>query len=185
MKPVSAERGRVEVSVTTSRPLWIAAFVLTAVAVLFRIPTMRGYVAERLTAASAEAGLTDRGLEALAVNTGILLALGVSLILLAMYYSLAAALERTIFSSTLTAPFGQRAGLYFVITCLVSVPVQAFAAAFDIASPKSEPAYLACAAAVGLLTPLLFRAALRALPVRRRLVVHASALVLAALSVVT
>jgi len=92
---------------STGRRWWIIAYLLTAVAVLIRAPGLYDDVQQRLDGAGIAEELTDESMRVLALKIGFYIALLLSLIILVLYYSLAAALERHVFKPSISL-FGVR-----------------------------------------------------------------------------
>jgi hypothetical protein len=142
---------------TTTRALWLAAFVLTGLAVVVRVLSLRGSVTARLHETGMLNEVHDRRLEAIAINTGIWLAVLISLLTLALYYSVAALMERRLFPASRVVNGRLRFGLFFLVAFLMTVPVQAFSAALGVTSPKTTVYFYAYVLVVGVAAPFVFR----------------------------
>jgi len=145
----------------TSRSLWLLGYAATVIAIAARAPSLRRYVDGRLSDVTHAAGLTDQRLQGLAVNTGMFLAVILSLAVLWMYYSLAAVMERTLWPVSVPGPRGTRAGPFFLVAVLATLPVHVVSAAAGIVSPKNEPLYFLYVLLVGMVTPVVFAGSLR------------------------
>jgi len=147
---------RTKPALVTTRSVWLTAYALTAAAIVLRVLTLRHYVASEIARQNVLHDLHDPRLEKLAVNTGYLLAVLISLLILWLFYSLASVMERNIFRTAhQVGPV--RIGLFFVVAFLTTLPVHAVCAAFGVISPKNSVIYFVYVAAVGLATPLLYR----------------------------
>jgi hypothetical protein len=149
-------RSAVPATRVTDRSMWVGAYVLTAVAVVARLPYLRGYVEERVGEVSRSQGLADARLQTLAVNAGLFLAVLMALLLVWLYYSLASMIERVVFSGT-RAVRARSFGLFFLIAFLLTLPVQLISTALHVTSPKGSHVFYAYVALVAVACPMFFR----------------------------
>lgn len=168
----------------TSRVFWLLAYGVTVAALLLRLPALRETVREQLRDSDMAGKVKDKDMEALAVNIGLLLAVFLSLMLLAMFYSLAATVERNVLNMRLQVGQGRGFGLGFVVTLLCVFPVHLTCALLGVSSPKTNGWYYLYVLLVAVLAPLLFRKQWAGLGRRGIFTVYASAAGLAALSLV-
>ncbi|WDO11363.1 hypothetical protein ME763_37220 (plasmid) [Streptomyces murinus] len=165
----------------TDRLLWLVAYALTVVAVLLRTPVLHGTVHQRLQASEMAGLIKDEGMETLAVNVGLLLAVLVSTLLLGIFYSLAATVEKHVFTARRTVG-GRSFGLFFTVALLCTLPVHAVSAALALSSPKDSGFYYLYVLVVGLTVPLWFRAGWKGRGQQKALTVFAFSLGVAGLS---
>jgi hypothetical protein len=166
----------------TSRVLWLVAYALTIGAVLLRLPTLHDTVRRQLRDSEMAGKVEDRSMEALAVNVGLLLAVFLSMLLLAVFYSLAAVVERNVLTMRREAGRGLGFGLGFVIAVLCTLPVHLVCSVFAVSSPKTAGWYYWYVLLVAVTAPLLFRPHWSGRGRRRIVLVHAFAVGLAGLS---
>lgn len=140
----------------TSRVFWLIAYGLTTAAVLLRLPTLHGTVRRQLRDSDMAGKVTDKDMEALAVNIGLLLAVFLSMMLLAIFFSLAAAVERYVLTMRQQAGHGLGFGLGFTIALLCTLPVHLVCSVLGISSPKTTGWYYLYVLLVALIAPLLF-----------------------------
>ena len=141
----------------TSRPLWIIVLLASAAVLLLRLSTLRAYVEERIAEQpQVFAELTDQHLRQLAVNVGLALAVGFSLLLLFLHQSLARTLERSVFSRSVR--LGRlRLGLFFLISTMCTVPVGALSAVVGRVSFRNSGGFYLYVLGMAAAVPLLFR----------------------------
>ncbi|MGI5195684.1 hypothetical protein ACQEVY_18890 [Streptomyces sp. CA-288835] len=141
----------------TSRVFWLIAYGLTIAAVLLRLPTLHETVRQQLRDSDMAGKVEDKSMEALAVNIGLLLAVFLSMMLLAVFYSLAAVVERNVLTMRRQAGRDLGFGLGFVIALLCTFPVHLVCSALAISSPKTTGWYYLYVLLVALSAPILFR----------------------------
>ncbi|MGW8954719.1 hypothetical protein [Streptomyces sp. NPDC055709] len=130
---------------------------LTTAAVLLRLPALHETVRQQLRESDMADKVEDKSMEALAVNIGLLLALFLSMLLLAVFYSLAAAVERNVLTTRRQAGPERSFGLGFVIALLCTLPVHLVSAAFGVSSPKTTGWYYLYILLVAVTAPTFFR----------------------------
>jgi len=157
LAPGEGPEHRSKTPVVTSRWLWIVTYVATAALLVLRSVELPAYVRSELQGYEGSGELTDERLENLAVNTGIFLGVILSMFILALYYSLASALERNIFRPALVVAKNVRIGLFFMVAALCTLPVQAASAVLDSSSPRDNLLYQAYILVVACTSILLFR----------------------------
>ncbi|MFE0039623.1 hypothetical protein [Streptomyces sp. NPDC059015] len=166
----------------TSRVFWLIAYGLTIAAVLLRLPTLHETVRQQLRDSDMAGKVEDKSMEALAVNIGLLLAVFLSMLLLAVFYSLAAVVERNVLTMRRKTGRGLGFGLGFVIALLCTFPVHLVCSALGISSPKTTGWYYLYVLLVALIAPLLFRKHWSGLDRRKIIITYAFAVGLAGLS---
>ncbi|MDG4832688.1 hypothetical protein O7627_25755 [Solwaraspora sp. WMMD1047] len=152
-----APRKRNRTPMVTSRRVWAVVYLITAVALLLRSTGLPAYVRAELDRRDASRELTDQNLENLAVNSGIFLGILLSLFVLALYYSLASALERHIFRPAITVAGRTQIGLFFLVAALCTLPVQVVSLVFGISSPRNHAFYQGYVIVAAVVATLLFR----------------------------
>lgn len=147
----------------TSRPLWLTTYVLVVLLIAMRIPQAYAYLQGRVPP-EMSAKIHDADMERLALKSGVFVAFVLTALAVAIFFSLAALLERRLF--TVGKAVGGRVsfGLFFLVAALCTVPVQLSAVVFDIPNPRASLLYYGYIASVGLLAPFVFRAVWWRLP---------------------
>ncbi|MFI6810235.1 hypothetical protein ACIBO6_35395 [Streptomyces luteogriseus] len=166
----------------TSRVFWLVAYGLTIAAVLLRLPTLHETVRRQLRDSDMAGKVEDKSMEALAVNIGLLLAVFLSMLLLAVFYSLAAVVERNVLTMRRHARGDLGFGLGFVIALLCTFPVHLVCSVLGISSPKTAGWTYLYVLLVALFAPLLFRKQWIGLDRRKIITTYAFAVGLAGLS---
>ncbi len=166
----------------TSRSLWIAVLVASAAVILLRLSTLRAYVEGRIAEQpQVVEQLTDQHLRQLAVNVGLALAMGFSLLLLFMHQSLARTLERHVFSRSVHV--GRlRFGLFFLISTMCIVPVGALCAVTGRVSFRSSDGFYLYVLVMAVACPVLYRGHWWSLPRLRVTILFAMALTFGSLA---
>ncbi|MEU6708129.1 hypothetical protein [Streptomyces wuyuanensis] len=141
----------------TSRVFWLIAYALTTAAILLRLPALHETVRLQLRDSDMADKVKDKSMEALAVNIGLLLAVFLSMLLLALFYSLTAAVERNVLTARRHAGPKRGFGLGFVIALMCTLPVHLVSAAFGVSSPKTTGWYYLYVLLVAVTAPILFR----------------------------
>ncbi|MFE2527580.1 hypothetical protein ACFXEL_25420 [Streptomyces sp. NPDC059382] len=153
----------------TSRVFWLIAYGLTMVGVLLRLPALHETVRHRLQSSDMAGKVEDKSMEALAVNVGLLLAVFLTMLLLAVFYSLAAVVERNVLTMRRRAGRKRGFGLGYVIALLCTFPVHLASAVFGVSSPKTSGWYYLYVLLVAGIAPFLFRTAWNG-PERRKII---------------
>ena len=166
----------------TSRVLWLTAYALAILLMILRAPQAYEYVRQRVPA-DMSAGIDDADMEALALRTGVFLALVLTALIVGLYFSLAGVMEKKIFTVGRTIRGNLSFGLFFLVITLCVLPVQAVGLVFDIANPREDVFYYVYVVLVGLLSPWIYFRTWRGLSGRKIALLFASSLVLAALTV--
>ncbi|MFF9634882.1 hypothetical protein ACF1D2_09915 [Streptomyces bacillaris] len=166
----------------TSRVFWLVAYGLTTAAILLRLPALQEAVRTRLMDSDMAGKVEDKSMEALAVNLGLLLAVFLSMLLLAVFYSLAAVVERNVLTMRCRVGRDRSFGLGFVIALLCTFPVHLVSSALGISSPKTTGWYYLYVLLVAVIAPALFGTYRAGSDRRRTVTIHAFAVGLAGLS---
>jgi hypothetical protein len=168
----------------TPRRWWVLVYLLTVAMVAATTPTLRSEVHQQLARGDALEQVHDPGLADLAINIGMLLAVLLFMLVLALYLSLASVMDRSLFRPRLHAKGHGPFGLFFIVAACCTVPVHAVSAAFSIAAPKDTPLFYIYVLAVGIAAPFLFRRYWVDLERSRKAVLFLSTLMLATASYV-
>ncbi|MFC5803113.1 hypothetical protein [Streptomyces formicae] len=166
----------------TSRVFWLIAYGLTIAAILLRLPTLHETVRRQLQDSDMAGKVEDRSMEALAVNIGLLLAVFLSMLLLAVFYSLAAVVERNVLTMRRQAGRERGFGLGFVIALLCTFPVHLVSSVLGVSSPKTTGWYYLYVLLVAVIAPIFFRAHWIGLDRRKIITTYAFAVGLAGFS---
>ncbi|MFH8404051.1 hypothetical protein ACH4FX_04625 [Streptomyces sp. NPDC018019] len=177
-----ARPGKTSKAGPTNRGLWLIAYGLTVAAVLSRLPALHETVRARLLESDLAGKVEDKGMEALAVNIGLLLAVFLTMLLLALFYSLAAVVERNVLTMRRQTGRDRGFGLGYVIALLCTFPVHLASSVLGISSPKTTIWYYLYVLTVAVIAPLLFRTHWSGLGRRKTMTVYAFAAGLAGLS---
>jgi hypothetical protein len=123
-------------------------------------------------------------MEVLALRIGVLLGVVITALAMGLYFSLAAVLERKVF--TIGRPLrGQLSfGLFYLVISLCTVPVHVVSVAFQIADPRQNVLYYVYVVGVGALAPWVFHRSWRGLPTSKIVILFTTSVVLASLTVV-
>jgi hypothetical protein len=168
----------------TPRRWWVLVYLVTVAAVVVTAPTLRSEVDRQLAGSDAVGQVHDPALADLAINIGMLLAVLLFMLVLALYLSLASVMDRSLFRPRLRPNGRGPIGLFFIVAACCTVPVHAVSAAFSIAGPKDTPLFYVYVMAVGIAAPFLFRRYWVDLERSRKAALFGSALMLAAASYV-
>ncbi|UUN27774.1 hypothetical protein [Streptomyces sp. FIT100] len=174
--------GKVRTPGPTSRAFWLIAYGLTISAILLRLPTLYETVRRQLQNSDMADKVPDKSMEALAVNVGLLLAVFLSMLLLAVFYSLAAVVERHVLTMRRRVGRERGFGLGFVVALLCTFPVHLVSSALDVSSPKTTGWYYLYVLLVAAIAPVLFRTHWAGLGQRKIITTYAFAVGLAGLS---
>jgi hypothetical protein len=167
----------------TSRPLWLTAYLLVIVVMILRVPQVYDYLGERVPA-EMSAGINDKDMEALALKTGVFLALVLTALIVALYFSLAAVLEKKIFTVGRTIRGNLSFGLFFLVITLSTLPVQIAGLVLDIPNLRGNMLYYVYILAVGLLSPWVYHRTWKGMPARKLIILFTASTVVALLTVI-
>lgn len=126
--------------VSTSRSLWIAGYILLMALVALRLPLTRKYLSANVPA-DVRSEIGDDRLLSLSMTVGTVLFFLVYAVIIALYFSLAAFLDKRVIpgKSVLAGRFN--IGAFFVIAVLATIPVNLFSVAFSVIQPREVPGY--------------------------------------------
>ncbi|MFE7315783.1 hypothetical protein ACFU7T_22275 [Streptomyces sp. NPDC057555] len=156
-KDADRHTGRSREPGPTDRVFWLIAYALTVGALLLRMPTVHDVVRDELRDSGLAGKVEDKSMEALAVNVGLLLAVLLSMLLLGIFYSLAAMVEKKIFSARRKVGGKRGFGLFFAVAVLCTLPVYVVSSALGVSSPKETGYYYVYVLVIALAAPFLFR----------------------------
>ncbi|MHC6219860.1 hypothetical protein [Arthrobacter sp. MMS24-S77] len=126
--------------ISTSRALWITGYVVLMSLVALRLPLTRRYLSSNVPA-DVRSELGDERLLDLSMTVGTVLFFLVYAVIIALYFSLAAFLDKRVIpgKSVLAGRFN--VGVFFVIAMLSTIPVNLFSVAFGVIQPRDVPGY--------------------------------------------
>lgn len=167
---VAVPTERQPVPPVTARTVWVVLLMATAVGLLVRLPELQVLAEQTLVARASRDVASDPLLRRIAFNTGLWMALFLSLVVAALYLSLVSAMERHLLP--VSRGGGRlRIGLLFCVAALATVPADLYCAATGTLTLRGSEGYGAYLVAVGLLVPLGFWPTLARLKTARRCVV--------------
>jgi hypothetical protein len=166
----------------TSRVILLLTYLAVLVMLAMRVP--QTYEQLRLhIPPGLSAGMHDKDMEALALKTGVFLALAVSAFAIAIFFALAVLLEKRIFTARVSLGAKVSIGLYVLVVALCVLPPQAASVLFGAGNLRVNPLMYVYVASVGLLSPWLFHRAWRDLSRGSTAIVFGTSAGLAALTV--
>jgi hypothetical protein len=167
----------------TSRAVWLVTYAAVVVLIVMRAPQAYEYLLQRVPP-DLSAGIADPDMEALALRTGVYLAVVLTALVVGIYFSLAAVLERKIFTARHPLPGGWSFGLFYLIISMCMIPVHVLCLVLDIPDPRVSVLYYLYIVGVGLLAPWAYRGTWKGLPARKIVILFTSSAVLATLTVI-
>ncbi|PID95959.1 MAG: hypothetical protein CSA84_07470 [Actinomycetales bacterium] len=124
----------------TSRWVWWISWLVLAVTLVARVPSLKELATARLAATGVADSVDNPQLVTMVVNIGVMLAVAIALGLYLLYQSLARVLERHLVS--LSLQFGSvRTGLFFWVSALATLPPAVGAAIAGVVSWRSSSWY--------------------------------------------
>lgn len=166
----------------TSRVLWLLLYALVISLMALRTPLLYDYLTEHRPAGMD--AINDAELEALALKSGVFFAVVLTALVVALFFSVAAILEKNVFTARLTVRGNLSFGLFYLISAMCWVPANAISVAFDIVDPRKSLPYYAYVLAVGLAAPWLFRRTWWGLPRRKIVILFVVSLIMACFTIV-
>lgn len=167
----------------TSRSLWVGTYALTIGATLLRLPALERLARDSLSQSDLAQKVTDPTMRAVAVDTGLWLALVLTLVIVAIYFSLTSVMERHLLAVKRGSGRLQ-IGLLFSVAALSTLPVQLWCAATGSVSVRGTAPYFGYLLMVAIACPLGFLPTLRRVSPARRAAAWLLALSVAMLSYV-
>jgi hypothetical protein len=125
---------------STSRVLWIGAYVVLMVLIGLRLPLVRQHLAAGVPE-DVKSGLGDDRLLSLSMTVGTVLFFLVYAVIMCLYFSLAGFLDRRLVPGKAVIGGRYKVGVFFVIPVLATVPVNLFSLALGIVQPRDIPGY--------------------------------------------
>lgn len=126
--------------VSTSRALWIAGYVALMSLVALRLPLTRRHLSSNVPA-DVRSELGDDRLLDLSMTVGTVLFFLVYAVIIALYFSLAAFLDKRVIPGKSVLAGRLTVGAFFVIAMLSTIPVNLFSVAFGVIQPRDVPGY--------------------------------------------
>ncbi|MCD0445731.1 hypothetical protein LO763_19160 [Glycomyces sp. A-F 0318] len=165
----------------TSRPLWLLAYLVIVGLLVARIPQLQAYVDQEMPQESLDA-IGDPELEQLAVRSAIMIGIVLLSLVAALYLSLAAVLERKVFTARIAVGKRTTFGLYFLVTVLCLVPGNLFSLVTGVVAVREHLWYFLYLGLVGAAAPFAFRSTWKGLPGRKIALLFATTIGLTALT---
>ena len=166
--------------VSTSRSLWIAGYIVVMALVAVRLPLTRQYLSTRVPD-DVKAELGDDRLLQLSMTVGAVLFFLLYAVIIALYFSLAAFVDKRLIAGKWRLAGRFNVGAFFVIALLSTVPVNLFSVVFGVIQPRDIPGYWIYFPAMAILVLALFFRYWRHFPVGRKILVVLSAVCLSAI----
>jgi hypothetical protein len=162
---------------STSRPLSITGYVLLMALVALRLPLTRQYLSANVPA-DVRSELGDDRLLSLSMTVGTVLFFLIYAVIMALYFSLAAFLDKRVIpgKSVLAGRFN--VGPFFVIAVLATIPVNLFSVALGVIQPRDVPGYWVYFPSMAVLVLAIFYRHWREFSVARKILTVLSALAL-------
>jgi hypothetical protein len=167
----------------TSRALWVVTYLLVALLIGLRIPQTYEYLADRVPPDMAEA-LNDPEMERLALRVGVYLGVVLTALVVAVYFSVAAVLERKVFTVGRTIRGRLSFGLFYLVTTLCMVPVHVVSLVFGIPDPRQSVLYYVYVVAVGIGAPWVYYRTWRRLGAQKIFILFTTSVILATLTII-
>ncbi|WP_199034400.1 hypothetical protein [Glycomyces salinus] len=164
----------------TSRFLWFGAYALVVLLTALRAPQAYAHVSDRVPSELSE-GIDDADMQSLALRSAVLIGVIVTAFTVAVYFVLAAMLEKKVFTARKTLRGRASFGLFFLIMVLCFVPTQAAGLAFDVV-PRESLYYYAYILAVAIAAPWVFRGVWKGLPARKIAILFTASIAMASLT---
>ena len=161
--------------VSTSRGLWIAGYILLMALVALRLPLTRKHLSANVPA-DVRSEIGDDRLLNLSMTVGTVLFFLVYAVIIALYFSLAAFLDKRVIpgKSVLAGRFN--IGAFFVIAILATIPVNLFSVVFGVIQPREVPGYWAYFPSMAVLALAIFYRHWRGFSTGRKILVVLSAI---------
>lgn len=169
---VEAER------ISTSRSLWITGYIVLMALVALRLPLTRQYLSTRVPD-DVKSELGDDRLLHLSMTVGTVLFFLVYAVIIALYFSLAAFLDKRVIPGKSVFAGRFKVGVFFVIAVLSTIPVNLFSVAFGVIQPRDVPGYWIYFPSMAVLVLALFFRHWRHFPLGRKILLVLSAVGLA------
>ncbi|SDE21029.1 hypothetical protein [Glycomyces harbinensis] len=165
----------------TSRPLWLIAYFAIIALLVARIPQLETYVDGRMPQEALDA-IGDPELEQLAVRSAIMIGIVLLALVAALYLSLAAVLERAVFTARIAIGKGMSFGLYFLVITLCLIPANLFSLLTGVVAVREHIWYFLYLGLIGVVAPFAYRSTWKGLPRRKIALLFATTIGLTALT---
>lgn len=163
---------------TTSRVLWIAAYVAVMVVVSFRLPGISDNLTRQVPA-DVRSELGDDRLLGLSMMVGTVLFFVAYAIIMGLFLSLASLLDRRLVPGKVDLGRRLKIGLFYVVAVLATLPVQLVGLLFSSQQPRDIPGYWLYFPLMSFSVLLLFRRQWRGLTVSRQVLIAVATIALA------
>ncbi|GAB2733421.1 hypothetical protein ACX801_02720 [Arthrobacter bambusae] len=161
--------------VSTSRGLWIASYILLMALVALRLPLTRKYLNANVPA-DVRSEIGDDRLLSLSMTVGTVLFFLVYAVIIALYFSLAAFLDKRVIPGKSVLAGRVNIGAFFVIAILATIPVNLFSVVFGVIQPREVPGYWAYFPSMAVLALAIFYRHWRGFSTGRKILVVLSAI---------
>lgn len=160
---------------STSRVLWIGAYVVLMALIALRLPLVHRHLSGGVPA-EVKSGLGDDRLLSLSMTVGTVLFFLVYAVIMCLYFSLAGFLDRRLVPGKAVIGGRLKVGVFFVIPVLATVPVNLFSLTLGIVQPRDVPGYWFYFPSMAIVALALFYRHWRSFPPSRKCLVVLSAL---------
>jgi hypothetical protein len=160
---------------STSRVLWISAYLVLMVLVALRLPLVK----QSLTAhvpPDVRAELGDDRLLSLSMTVGTVLFFLVYAVIIGLYFSLAGFLDRRLIPSKVIVAGHLKVGVFFVIAVFATIPVNLLSVSLGILQPRELAGYWLCFPVMAVVVLALFHRHWRGRTVSNKILILLSAL---------
>ncbi|UYY82469.1 hypothetical protein OIT41_05240 [Arthrobacter sp. YA7-1] len=161
--------------VSTSRGLWIASYILLMVLVALRLPLTRKYLNANVPA-DVRSEIGDDRLLSLSMTVGTVMFFLLYAVIIALYFSLAAFLDKRVIPGKSVLAGRVNIGAFFVIAIFATIPVNLFSVLFGVIQPRDVPGFWAYFPSTALVALALFYRHWRGFSTGRKILVVLSAI---------
>ncbi|UVJ40129.1 hypothetical protein [Arthrobacter sp. CJ23] len=153
--PIEAEIPSYE-SASTSRALWITAYVVVMVLVALRLPLINQNLTSQVPA-DVRSELGDDRLLSLSMTVGTVLFFLLYAVIMCLFFSLAGVLDKRVIPGKTVIGGRWKIGAFFVVAVLATVPLNLVSVVFGLVQPRELPGYWLYFPAVALAVLFFFR----------------------------
>lgn len=173
--PPATAQETLPTAASTPRFLWIGAYVVLMILVTLRLPLVNQHLRGQVPA-DVRAELSDDRLLSLSITVGTVLFILVYAVVVALYFSLSAFLDKRLVPGKALVGGRWYVGAFFVIPVLATIPVNLFSVAFGVMQPRDVPGYWFYFPLMAVVVLALFRRHWLGLPLGRKVLTVLSAL---------
>ncbi len=161
--------------VPTSRGLWIASYILLMVLVALRLPLTRKHLNANVPA-DVRSEIGDDRLLSLSMTVGTVMFFLLYAVIIALYFSLAAFLDKRVIPGKSVLAGRVNIGAFFVIAIFATIPVNLFSVVFGVIQPRDVPGFWAYFPSISVLALAIFFRHWRGFSTGRKILVVLSAM---------